>query len=183
MHAAVMTERRPSVPSRLEARTAGVFYLLTFAGGMLALGSTHFRFAANMFGDVAYVVVTLLFYDIFKSVNKGLSALAAIVSLAGCSVMFLRLFGIAPPSLSALVFFGFYCLLIGYLIVKSTFLPKVLGWLMALAGAGWLTYLSPAFALSLQPYNMIPGIVGEGALTLWLLVFGVNANRRNDTRS
>jgi len=72
------------------------------------------------------------------------------------------------------VFFGFYCLLIGYLIFKSGFLPQTLGVLMALAGLGWLAFLVPPFAHSLDPYIRIPGVVGELALTLWLIVKGVN---------
>jgi hypothetical protein len=81
------------------------------------------------------------------------------------------------PNINPLVFFGFYCLLIGYLIFRSTFLPGALGALMAFGGLGWLTFLSPAFANHLFPYNMIPGILGEGTLTLWLLVMGVNVPR------
>jgi len=42
-----------------------------------------------------------------------------------------------------LVFFGMFNSLIGYLIFKSTFLPRILGVLMALSGLGWLTFLSP----------------------------------------
>jgi hypothetical protein len=76
----------------------------------------------------------------------------------------------------SIVFFGFYCLLIGHLIWKSSFLPRILGAGMALAGLGWLTFLSPPFAQSLSPYILLSGI-GEAALTLWLLVAGVNAER------
>lgn len=76
-----------------------------------------------------------------------------------------------------IVFFGFYCLLIGYLIFRSRFLPRILGILMAIAGAGWLTFLVPQLATSLAPFNMLPGIVGEGSLTVWLLVIGVNVQR------
>jgi len=50
------------------------------------------------------------------------------------------------------VFFGFYCLLIGYLIFRSAFLPRILGVLMAFAGLGWLTFLSPPLANYLSPY-------------------------------
>jgi hypothetical protein len=48
---------------------------------------------------------------------------------------------------------------------------------MALAGLGYLTYLSHPLAHSLFPYNVVPGGIGEGLLTLWLLIFGVNAER------
>jgi len=52
----------------------------------------------------------------------------------------------------ALVFFGVFQLLIGYLIFRSTFLPRMLGALIALAGLGWLTFLSPPLANSLLTY-------------------------------
>jgi hypothetical protein len=82
-----------------------------------------------------------------------------------------------------LVFFGCYCLLIGYLIFRSTFLPRILGALMAFGGLGWLTFLSPPIASHLSPYNMFPGVLGEGALTLWLLVVGVNVAKWKEQAS
>jgi hypothetical protein len=50
-----------------------------------------------------------------------------------------------------LVFFGLHCLLIGCLILRSTFLPRIVGALMVFAGFGWLTFLSPPVARSLSP--------------------------------
>lgn len=82
-----------------------------------------------------------------------------------------------------LVFFGFYDLLIGYLILRSAFLPRVLGALMALAGLGWLTFLSPPFANHLSPYNLVLGFVAELLLMLWLLVMGVNVERWREQAS
>jgi Domain of unknown function (DUF4386) len=75
------------------------------------------------------------------------------------------------------VFFGVYCLLIGYLIFRSAFLPRFLGGLMALAGLGWLTFLSPPLASHLSPYNLVLGFLAELSLMLWLLVMGVNVQR------
>ena len=43
----------------------------------------------------------------------------------------------------ALAFFGFYAILTGYLIIKSTYLPRILGIVSVIAGAGWLTFLYP----------------------------------------
>ena len=48
---------------------------------------------------------------------------------------------------------------------------------MALGGLGWMTFISPPLAHSLSPYNMLPGVLGELSLTVWLLVFGVNEQR------
>jgi hypothetical protein len=81
------------------------------------------------------------------------------------------------------VFFGIYCLLIGYLIFKSTFLPRILGLLMALAGLGWLTFLSPPLANHLSPYNLVLGFLAELLLMLWLLVRGVNVQRWKEQAS
>jgi hypothetical protein len=78
--------------------------------------------------------------------------------------------------ISSLAFFAPYCLLIGYLIFKSTFLPRFLGVLMALAGIGWLLFLSP-LASGLATYLTILGLLAEASLMLWLLVKGVDIPR------
>jgi hypothetical protein len=77
----------------------------------------------------------------------------------------------------ALVFFGFYALLTGYLILKSTFLPRILGVLSVLGGLGWLTFLNQPLGYRLFPYVAILGLLGAAALILWLLVVGVNEQR------
>jgi hypothetical protein len=77
----------------------------------------------------------------------------------------------------ALVFFGFYALLTGYLIIKSTFLPRVLGLLSVIGGFGWLTFLYPPLGGRLFPFLAIFAILGAASLIVWLLVFGVNAQR------
>jgi hypothetical protein len=181
MSTAVTTERIAEASPCLKARIAGVFYLLNIATGALALFARgRLGVAANLTAAMCYIAVTLLFYDIFKPVNRGLSLLAAFSSLVGCTLGALGAFHLAPPQINNLVFFGFYCLLIGYLIFRSTFLPRILGVLMAIGGLGWLTFLSPLLANYLSPYNLAPGILGEGALTLWLLVKGVNVQRWKD---
>ena len=81
------------------------------------------------------------------------------------------------------VFFGVYCLLIGYLILRSTFLPRILGALMAFAGLGWLTFLSPPIANYLSTYIVVLGFLAELALMLWLLVMGVNVQRWKEQAS
>jgi hypothetical protein len=106
--------------------------------------------------------------------------------LQALAFMFLRLS--AQVSSIGLVFFGLHCLLIGYLILRSTFLPRLVGALMAFAGLSWLTYsfaslLLPPLARALSLYLLVPGLLGEGSLTLWLLVIGVNGQRWKEQAS
>lgn len=180
MNAASMTAGAAETSPRLRARIAGVFYLFTFVAGVIAMASDRGGLVFNLIATVCYVGVTLLFYDIFKPVSKTLSLPTALVSLVGLTYGTLSLFHLVPWEIKDLVFFGVYCLLIDYLIIRSTFLPRALGALMAFGGLGWLTFASSALAKSLSPYNMAPGIFGEGVLALWLLVVGLNAQRWNE---
>lgn len=161
---------------RTKARIAGLFYLLTFVTGAFALAPGAGA-VPNLVAAAVYVVVVLLLYGLFRPAGKALSVIAAIVGLWGCAYGALTVFDAAPFHINSLVFFGFYCLLIGCLILRSKFLPSVLGVLMAAGGLGWLTFLSPSLASRLHPYNFAPGMIGEGALTLWLLIRGVDAQR------
>jgi len=95
--------------------------------------------------------------------------------LQAVALMFLNLNGEAANIY--LVFFGLFNFLIGYLIFKSTFLPRILGGLMALSGLGWLIFLSPPLANHLFTYIAVVGILAEALLMLWLLVKGVNVQR------
>ena len=82
-----------------------------------------------------------------------------------------------------LVFFGFWCALIGYLIFRSTFLPRIIGVLEVLAGLGYLTLLWRPLAHFLYPYNLALAGPGEISLMLWLLVVGVNVQRWKEQAS
>ncbi|HLO95720.1 MAG TPA: DUF4386 domain-containing protein [Burkholderiaceae bacterium] len=78
-----------------------------------------------------------------------------------------------------LIFFGLACLLRGWLIARSTFLPRALGALLAAAGACYLVnscalLLAPPLADLLFPWVLLPSFVGELALSLWLLVKGMD---------
>jgi hypothetical protein len=158
------------------ARIAGVVYLLYFLTAVcdeVFVGrGRHFEFAVfDLIAHSFYVAVTLLFYYLFRPVNRNLSLFTAIFGLAGCANDLLGILGLAAHTISSLVFFGPYCLLIGYLILSSIFLPRALGVLMILAGLGWLVVLS-RFARQLAPFFTILGFLAEASLMLWLLLKG-----------
>ncbi len=158
---------------RFKARMAGVLYFFSLltAGFTETFVRGRWNYAGGYIAIAGMVVVTLLLYDIFKPVNRGLSLLAASFAFVGLAFEALRL---QPQGLNiALVFHGFYCLLIGYLIFRSAFLPWIVGALMAFAGLGWLTYLSSPLVNHLSPYNLVCGLLGDVSVFLWLLVMGV----------
>jgi hypothetical protein len=171
----------------LMARLAGALLLLSIV--MAAFNEFFVRgrlgSAVNLAADLievsGMVVVTLLLYYVLKPVERRLSLLAASSNLVGGAFEALRW---TPRGLDiGIVFHGFYCLLIGYLIWRSTFLPRILGALVAFAGLAWLTFLSPSLANYLSPYNLASGLVGEASLMLWLLVMGVNLQRWREKAS
>lgn len=83
---------------------------------------------------------------------------------------------------ASLIFFGWECLVLGYLIDRSGYFPKAIGVLMQIAGVCYLTnsfalLVAPTVAARLFPAILVPAFVGEASLCLWLLVRGVNAER------
>jgi hypothetical protein len=79
----------------------------------------------------------------------------------------------------ALIFFGFTCLVNGYLIFKSGYLPKFIGVLMQIAGLSYLiacfaALFAPTLSDQLTPAILIPPLIGESSFCLWLLIKGVN---------
>jgi hypothetical protein len=81
----------------------------------------------------------------------------------------------------SLAFFGVFCALIGYLLFKSKFFPRILGVLMIIAGAYYLTNYSFVGFLGLPDIPLIgllrPTLVAEVALALWLTIVGVNETK------
>ena len=88
----------------------------------------------------------------------------------------------------SLVFFGFACLSLGYLVYKSSYLPRAVGALLVVAGCCYLInsfshFLNLAFAATLTPVLLVPIFVAELSLTLWLIVKGVDAAKWEERAS
>jgi hypothetical protein len=168
---------------QFKARIAGALYLLSVLTAVFAefFARGRLGIAAVVIPISCYVAVTLLLYVIFKPVNRSLSLIAVLSGLVGLTFEALQL---QPRGVNiGMAFHGLYCLLIGYLIFRSTFLPRILGALMAFAGLVWLIYLSPPLANSISPYNTAFGLLGEALPMLWLLVMGVNIQRWREPAS
>jgi Domain of unknown function (DUF4386) len=159
------------------ARAAGLFYFLSVAAAVLGeFVFPHKLGAAAVVVPIAcYAFATLFLLGVFRAVDTMLATLAACLQFVGLAF---EAFQFQPRGLNfALVFHGLFCLVMGYLILRATFMPRVLGALIAIAGLIWLVYLSPALAGRIAPYNTAVGLLCEGLPMLWLLAAGVNAER------
>jgi len=80
----------------------------------------------------------------------------------------------------ALFFFSAFCTAIGATIIRSRLVPRIIGWLMIIAGACYFgsslsNVVAPALAHLLSPWIIIPCFIGEASLALWLLIKGVGS--------
>ena len=103
--------------------------------------------------------------------------------LEGAAKIFL---GTVPRFSGEDVWFGFQILSVGYLIVRSYFIPRAIGGLLVLGGfafliASFMNVVSPALGARLAPLILPIAVLGEGTLALWLLVRGVNVERWRST--
>jgi len=151
---------------------AGLFYeLLKPVNRSFSLVAAFFRLVACAIAVVGYLLqlapLQILGGAHYLSVPtpEQLQALALVLRFR------------APASNMVIVFFGFHFILIGYLIFRSTFLPRILGVLVAFAGLCGLLFLAPALAGRILPYFVGVGLVSEVSLALWLVVMGVNASK------
>jgi Domain of unknown function (DUF4386) len=226
--------------ARQLARIAGALYLINIIGGAFAIGyvkgtlftddlattaqniNSHLLLyrsgiAAHVIVTVTNVPLALIFYELFKVVNRRLALLdaffvlvATAIEAASLPTLFaplalldgkayanavptsqLHVLASLPGPLSDgsydvyTVFFGFDILCLAYLVLRSRFLPRIIGVLLAVDGAAYLLYsfsdvLAPGFATHLVPWVQLPAPIAEGGLSLWLLLLGMNVERWNN---
>jgi hypothetical protein len=78
----------------------------------------------------------------------------------------------------ALIFFGVECVILGVLISRSGYMPRAVGVLMLVAGVCYVInsfalLLSPPLSSRLFPAILVPALIAELSLALWLLLKGV----------
>jgi hypothetical protein len=239
MSSVVPTEQSIEKWPLLYARIAGLLYLFVIVGGAFAelvvrgqlvvhgdaAATAHnilaheqlyrWGFAVELFYCVCNVPVTVIFYKLFKVVNRNVALMMVIFDIVVNTLESVSLLGHFAPLLLlggghlgaftaeqlqaaayvsiqlfehgfaiALVFFGFDCFAMAYLIYKSTFLPRIIGVLLAIEGVGYVVnsfslFLAPGVQPRIFPY-FAGTAIAEVALCLWLLVRGVNLQRWND---
>ena len=239
-----MTFPISNLPSRRLARIAGILYLLIIISGIFAeffvrsglivvgnaaetaskIMASESIFRIGIAGDfimiICDVALALVFYILFKPVDKILSLLAAFFRLIQAAILgmnLLNLFSVLQILSGAayltvfpadqlqaemmfflnahqsgyaigLVFFGIQCFVLGYLIIKSDFIPGILGILLIIAGFAYLfdsfaSFLFMNYAYHKELFTMVvflPAFIAELALCLWLLIKGVRVQAKDN---
>jgi hypothetical protein len=173
--------------------------------------------AAHLIPIVCNVALVVILYDLFKVVDRRIALMMVFYSLVGTAVETANLLNqftplvlldraqalgmdrvqdlaYAPLGLVSLgydvqqVVYSFYLLAAGYLVFRSTFVPRVIGVLLAIGAVAYLIYsfasfLAPAFSAQLVPYIQLPSLIGEASLSLSLLAIGVNVRRWREQAS
>ena len=163
-------------------------------------------FAAGVVVVILNAFVVVLLFELFRTIDGTLAALMAFFGVVATAIEGANLVNnLAPvvllddgPRFAAeayhalqiqalgygisLAVFGFFCLVAGFLIVRSGFLPRALGALLALGGGCYLVnsfamFLAPGLASRLFPLVLLPCFLAEASLAVWLVTVGVKPPR------
>jgi hypothetical protein len=158
----------------------GVVYLVYLAGVEVAWVSAgrlpSLCNVALLLVNVSYLVLAILFYNLFLPVSRRVSLEAALFGVAGSTLGILHVYGVASE-IRTIPFLAGFLVLIGFLIARSAFLPTALGVLVGMTGVGWLAYLVPAIAARTHGHMSDFSFAAEGMFALWLLIKGVDVAR------
>ena len=150
------------------------------------------------------IVVACSLLAVFEPVNRSVALMAAVFRVAYTTVFMvavsqlvsaLALLDDADQALRAVgqfhtiwdasyAFFGVHLALIGYLVYRSGFAPRIVGVLLVLAGVGYLideigSVLVAGYSLDVSRFSF----VGEAVLIFWLLIKGVRLREPETQRT
>ena len=83
----------------------------------------------------------------------------------------------------ALAFFGFSGVLRGYLIFRSTFMPRWLGVLAMISAAAWLSFLYPPLGSRMFTFAALFALASAGIMIAWLLFRGISDEKWHAARA
>ena len=231
-----MINGRDKFSPQAYARIAGLLYLIVIAAGIYAEmvvrepmivhnnaaatannilaheGMFRMGFAAELIAGLCNIPLALIFYELFKVVNRRVVLLVIFFSLVGTGIESMNLLyhfapiiflhgvsGLGADQVQmqiqaylslklqstgfaiALTYFGGFCISLGYLIFKSSFMPKFIGVLLAIEGVCYLVnsftdFLVPQLSAVVFSFLALSAIA-EVVLSLWLLMKGIDLQK------
>ncbi|HQY92904.1 MAG: DUF4386 domain-containing protein [Caldilinea sp.] len=180
---------------------------MSATASQIAANQSIFRLSmvSALLAQLVNIAVVLTLYKLLQPVNATIARLMVLFSLLAVPIAMLNEVNHAAVLLlvnsadqsSALmalflelhrygvqiagIFWGLWLFPMGYLVFKSTYLPKLIGVLLMIGCLGYVAdslvfLLFPTFGVTFSEFTFI----GEVALPVWLLVKGVNVQRWNE---
>ena len=154
-----------------------LYVLLRDVSRDLALAAVFFNLVSIAIEGVAAVALTAALFPV-----AGVSYLNAFAPAQLDAMALLSVRAHSAGFGTALIFFGVECVILGYLIYRSGYMPRSIGVLMQIGGVCYVInsfalLLSPALSSRLFPAILIPSLIAELSLALWLLAKGVRTEK------
>lgn len=173
----------------------------------LASNELIFRigFVGSMITQILFIIMPLLLYHLFKSVNKNQALMMVVLALISVPITMyneihkLTAVGLlnSPEQMMHVlelnvqgqiipyIFWGLWLFPLGYLVCKSGFFPKIFGGLLRIAGIGYvLGSLAKILALNSDILHTVFEILtfGEVVFILWFVVKGIEKKKLEKIR-
>jgi|SRR5438067_7013279 len=150
-------------------RAAGIAYVAYFV--LAIMGAATASAPLSVLGTAVYFVLAIFLYRSFWRADRGIALALLPLAAIGCVI---QAVGIIEADREvqrlALLFFGLFLVVLGYLVARSMSAPRRLGYALALAGLGWCALMIPGLPGAAVVGVMIFGAVAEIVFAAWLLV-------------
>jgi hypothetical protein len=164
------------------ALTLVFFVLLRPVSPNIALLAAFFRLVST----ASFVFAELFYFAGFVIARADYLKSFSADQVNSLALLAVRLYGYGAGLF--MVFYGTGAVILGYLIIRSGYLPRFLGVLLGIAGVGFITrnlffVLAPAYAYD---YFLVPMMLAILTMSLWLLFKGLDVvkwEERTATRS
>jgi Domain of unknown function (DUF4386) len=160
------------------ATTAALWYfLLRPVNPSMALVAAFIDLSGVIMKTFARVFYIAPLWVLLRSTGGASAALSGFTPEQAQSIALVLLRVNAIGTTPAVAFFGISILLNGYLIFRSTFLPRWLGALMMISSFGWLAYFYPPLGSRTFMFAALMSLVNAVIMIFWLLIKGVNEEK------
>jgi Domain of unknown function (DUF4386) len=156
--------------------TALWYVLLRPVNRTIAVNATFIDLAGGVIKTFARVFYIVPLWVLLPT-GSGSTILAGFTpqQLESIALLLLQINNRGAATASAL--FGFSIFLRGYLMFRSTFMPRWLGVLSMISGVGWLTFMYPPLASRAFLPVVLFTLANSAVLIVWLLFFGVREDK------
>lgn len=129
----------------------------------------------NLAGSVIKTLSRLFYIaPLFVLSGKGLTAFNT-DQLRALSLLLLKVNN--EGAALSLPFLGLSAFLTGYLIFRSTFLPRALGIFICISSIGWLTFFYPPLGHAVFVYVAVLALLASAVHIFWFVVIGVDEGK------